>query len=247
MRAGAWTGCDAGSVRFLGRLLLAPLARLVFRPRVIGRRNVPRQGGVLIASNHLAFIDSIVLTLVARRSVSFMAKSAYFTGRGLKGRLQRAFFSGVGAVPVERGAGSAAQAALDAGLRVLEAGEAFSIYPEGTRSRDGRLYRGRTGVAWLALTAGVPVVPVGLVGTDRMQPGGKGPIRFARVTVRFGEPMDLSAFGPATSGRARREATDAVMAAIQQLSGQEQAGVYNEPPPATIRERVSRMLHPERR
>jgi 1-acyl-sn-glycerol-3-phosphate acyltransferase len=165
----------------------------------------------------------------------------------VKGGLQRAFFGGVGAVPVERGAGSAAQDALDAGLKVLEAGDAFSIYPEGTRSRDGRLYRGRTGVAWLALTAGVPVVPVGLVGTDEMQPGGKGPIRFARVTVTFGEPLDLSRFGPATSGKARREATDAVMAAIQRLSGQEPAGVYNEPPPATVRERVSRLLHPERR
>jgi 1-acyl-sn-glycerol-3-phosphate acyltransferase len=240
-------GMRRWGVRFFSRLLLSPLARLVFRPKVIGRRNVPKRGGVLIASNHLAFIDSIVLTLVARRSVSFMAKSAYFTGRGLKGRLQRAFFGGVGAVPVERGAGSAAQDALDAGLRVLEAGEAFSIYPEGTRSRDGRLYRGRTGVAWLALTAGVPVVPVGLIGTDRMQPGGKGPIRFARVTVTFGEPLDLSHFGPATSGRARREATDAVMAEIHRLSGLAPAGVYNEPPATTVRERVSRILRRERR
>ncbi|WP_255513356.1 1-acyl-sn-glycerol-3-phosphate acyltransferase [Homoserinibacter sp. GY 40078] len=234
-------------MRFLARLVLAPLARLIFRPRVVGRRNVPRRGGVLLASNHLAFIDSIVITLVARRSVSFMAKSAYFTGRGPAGRLQRGFFRGVGAVPVERGAGSAAQDALDAGLRVLQEGEAFSIYPEGTRSRDGRLYRGRTGVAWLALTAGVPVVPVALVGTDRMQPGGAGPIRFARVTVRFGEPIDLSVYGPATSGRARREATDAVMAAIQRMSGQEAAGVYNEPPATTVRERVGRLLHRERR
>jgi len=234
-------------MRFLSRLILSPLARVLFRPRVIGRKNVPKRGGVLLASNHLAFIDSIVITLVSRRSVAFMAKSAYFTGRGLRGRLQRGFFSGVGAVPVERGAGSAAQDALDAGLRVLEAGDAFSIYPEGTRSRDGRLYRGRTGVAWLALTAGVPVVPVALIGTDEMQPGGKGPIRFAKVTVRFGEPIDLSSYGPATSGRARREATDAVMAAIQRMSGQEAAGVYNEPPPANVRERVSRILHPERR
>jgi 1-acyl-sn-glycerol-3-phosphate acyltransferase len=234
-------------MRFLSRLILSPLARLLFRPRVIGRKNLPKNGGVLLASNHLAFIDSIVITLVSRRSVAFMAKSTYFTGRGVRGRMQRAFFSGVGAVPVERGAGSAAQDALDAGLRVLEAGDAFSIYPEGTRSRDGRLYRGRTGVAWLALTAGVPVVPVALTGTDEMQPGGKGPIRFARVTVRFGEPIDLSSFGPATSGRARREATDAVMAAIQRMSGQELAGVYNEPPPANVRERVSRILHPERR
>lgn len=234
-------------MRFLSRLLLSPLARLVFRPKVVGRRNVPKHGGVLLASNHLAFIDSIVLTLVARRSVSFMAKSAYFTGTGPKGWLQKMFFSGVGAVPVERGAGSAAQDALDAGLRVLEAGEAFSIYPEGTRSRDGRLYRGRTGVAWLALTAGVPVVPVALIGTDDMQPGGKGPVRFAKVTVKFGAPMDLSMYGPASSGRARREATDAVMAEIQRMSGQEFAGVYNEPPAATVREKVGRLLGVERR
>ncbi|QEO09164.1 1-acyl-sn-glycerol-3-phosphate acyltransferase [Protaetiibacter larvae] len=239
--------CESGVMRFLSRLILSPLARLIFRPRVIGRRNVPKHGGVLLASNHLAFIDSIVITLVARRSVAFMAKSSYFTGRGVTGALQRGFFGGVGAVPVERGAGSAAQDALDAGLRVLEAGDAFSIYPEGTRSRDGRLYRGRTGVAWLALTAGVPVVPVAITGTDDMQPGGKGPIRMARVTVQFGEPIDLSAFGPATSGRARREATDAVMAAIQRMSGQVEAGVYNEPPATTVRERVSRILHPERR
>lgn len=234
-------------MRFFGRLLLAPLARLAFRPKVVGRRNVPKAGGVLFASNHLAFIDSVVITLVAPRSVSFMAKSAYFTGKGLKGALQRAFFTAIGAVPVERGAGSAAQDALDAGLRVLEAGDAFSIYPEGTRSRDGRLYRGRTGVAWLALTAGVPVVPVGLIGTDRMQPGGKGGIRFAKVTVKFGEPMELSSFGPATSGRARREATDAVMAEIQKLSGQELAGEYNEPPAATVREKVGRFFRRERR
>lgn len=234
-------------MRFLSRLLFSPLARLVFRPKVVGRRNVPKHGGVLLASNHLAFIDSIVLTLVARRSVSFMAKAAYFTGRGPKGLLQRAFFSGVGAVPVERGAGSAAQDALDAGLRVLDAGDAFSIYPEGTRSRDGRLYRGRTGVAWLALTAGVPVVPVALIGTDDMQPGGKGPVRFAKVTVTFGEPMDLSVFGPASSGRARREATDAVMEQIQKMSGQEFAGVYNEPPATTVREKVGRFFRAERR
>jgi 1-acyl-sn-glycerol-3-phosphate acyltransferase len=234
-------------VKFLSRVLLAPLARLVFRPRIIGRRNVPKSGGVLLASNHLAFIDSVVITLVARRSVSFMAKAEYFTGSGLRGWLSRSFFSGVGAVPVERGAGAAAQEALDAGLEILQAGNAFSIYPEGTRSRDGRLYRGRTGVAWLALTAGVPVVPVALIGTDKLQPEGGSGLRWARVTVEFGEPMDLRGFGPASSGRARREATDAIMAQIGRMTGQELAGVYNEPPPATVRERVSRWFGRERR
>ncbi|HWR84735.1 MAG TPA: lysophospholipid acyltransferase family protein [Rhodoglobus sp.] len=234
-------------MKLLARLLLAPLARLVFRPKVIGRRNMPKTGGVLVASNHLSFIDSVVITLVARRSVSFMAKSSYFAGRGVRGALSRGFFRGVGAVPVERGAGQAAQAALDAGLGILRSGDAFSIYPEGTRSRDGRLYRGRTGIAWLALTAGVPVVPVALIGTDRLQPADTNRIRFARVTVQFGEPMDLSRFGSADSGRARRQATDAVMAEIARMSGQEVAGVYNEPPPATVRDRVRRWFRRERR
>lgn len=246
MPARACAPCQSWTMRFFSRLLLAPLARLIFRPRVIGRRNVPAKGGVLLASNHLAFMDSIVITLVARRSVSFMAKAEYFTGRGAKGWLSRTFFSSVGAVPVDRESSRAAQEALDAGLEVLRDGNAFSIYPEGTRSRDGRLYRGRTGVAWLALTAGVPVVPVALRGTDELQPGGSGMIRRARVQVEFGEPIDLSVFGPATSGRARREATDAVMAAIQAMSGQQVAPQYNEPPPASARERARRLFHRER-
>lgn len=234
-------------MKFFSRLILAPLARLVFRPKVIGRGNVPKTGAVILASNHLAFIDSVVITLVARRSVSFMAKSEYFTGTGFKGWLSRSFFSGVGAVPVQRGAGQAAQEALDAGLEILNKGDAFSIYPEGTRSRDGRLYRGRTGVAWLALTAGVPVVPVGLVGTDELQPEGGGAIRMAKVSVEFGMPMDLSQYGPATSGRARREATDAVMAQIARMTGQDLANAYNEPPATTVRERVGRFFRRERR
>lgn len=234
-------------MKFFSRVFLAPLARIIFRPKVIGRKNVPKSGAVILASNHLAFVDSIVITLVARRSVSFMAKAEYFTGKGFKGFVSRNFFSGVGAVPVERGAGQAAQDALDAGLGILEKGDAFSIYPEGTRSRDGRLYRGRTGVAWLALTAGVPVVPVALTGTNELQPEGSGGIRLAKVTVEFGRPLDLRGFGPATSGRARREATDAIMAEIGRMSGQVLADAYNEPPPATARERVGRWFRRERR
>jgi len=234
-------------VKFFSRVFLAPLARIVFRPKVIGRKNVPKTGAVILASNHLAFVDSIVITLVARRSVSFMAKSEYFTKPGFAGLISRNFFSGVGAVPVDRGAGQAAQEALDAGLGILAKGDAFSIYPEGTRSRDGRLYRGRTGVAWLALTAGVPVVPVALIGTDELQPEGGRGIRMARVSVEFGKPLDLSSFGDAASGRARREATDAIMAEIGRMSGQELANAYNEPPAATVRERVSRFLRRERR
>lgn len=226
----------------LGRAVVAPLARLLWRPEVVGRKNVPKRGPVILASNHLSFIDSPTITLLAPRKVSFLAKQEYFTGTGFRGAVSRAFFSGIGAIGVERGAGAAAQQALDLGLARIEAGEAFAIYPEGTRSLDGRLYRGRTGVAWLALTSGAPVVPVALTGTEHVQPVGSRVPRLARVRIEFGEPMDLSGFGAASSGRARRQATDAVTAAIQALSGQEPAGVYNEPP-TTIVERVKRMLH----
>ena len=229
-------------LKFLARLLAAPLARLVFRPRIIGRSNVPKRGPVLLASNHLSFIDSIVITLVAPRSVSFLAKADYFTGTGVKGWLSRSFFTSIGAVPVVRGAGQAAQESLDAGLDILSGGDAFAIYPEGTRSLDGRLYRGRTGVAWLALTAKVPVVPVALTGTERLQPVGSRRIHLHRITVEFGEPLDLSRHGEAKSGRARRHATDEVMAAIARMSEQELANIYNEPPAETIGERVRRVF-----
>lgn len=233
-------------LKVLARATLAPFGRALFRPTIIGRENVPARGPVIIASNHLSFADSIVITLVAPRSVSFLAKASYFTGSGMRGRLSKAFFSGVGAIPVERESAAAAQDALDAGLSVLESGDAFSIYPEGTRSLDGRLYRGRTGVAWLALTSGAPVVPVALTGTENLQPVGSSVPRLAKVTVQFGEPLDLSAHGSATSGRARRAATDEIMAAIHALSGQELAGVYNEPPAASVGERVHRFFHRER-
>jgi len=234
-------------LKLLSRVLIAPLARLIFRPRVLGRSNVPKSGPVIIASNHLSFADSVVITLVAPRSVSFLAKASYFTGTGVKGAMTRALFTGVGAVPVVRGAGAAAQAALESGLEVLKRGDAFSIYPEGTRSLDGRLYKGRTGVAWLALTSGAPVVPVALTGTQNLQPVGSSRPRLAKVTVEFGAPLDLGRHGPAESGRARREATDEIMAAIHAMSGQELAGVYNEPPPANVSERVRRLFRRERR
>jgi 1-acyl-sn-glycerol-3-phosphate acyltransferase len=223
---------------FLSRVVLVPLVRLLWRPRVVGRRNVPRRGAVILASNHLSFMDSVVITLMAPREVSFLAKNAYFTGTGLKGRLSRSFFSGIGAIGVERGAGAAAQQALDLGLGRLT----FAIYPEGTRSLDGRLYKGRTGVAWLALTSGAPVVPVALTGTQELQPVGATVPRLRRFTVEFGEPIDLSHHGDAKSGRARRHATDEVMAAIQRLSGQEEAGTYNEPPTPSVVERVRRAI-----
>jgi len=222
------------------RLTLGPLARVLFRARIVGRKNVPKSGPVILASNHLSFIDSVVITLFAPRPVSFLAKDTYFTGEGLKGFVSRTFFTSIGAIPVKRGAGQAAQEALDAGLGLLHEGEAFAVYPEGTRSRDGRLYRGKTGVAWLALNAGVPVVPVALTGTDKVQPIGSKGIRPAKVTIQFGEPLNLSHHGKADSGRARRHATDEVMEAIAAMSGQERAEGYNEPPATTFVEKVRR-------
>jgi 1-acyl-sn-glycerol-3-phosphate acyltransferase len=173
----------------------------------------------------------VVIPAVAPRKVVFLAKSDYFTGPGVKGLLSRAWFEGMGMLPVDRDDTKAALASLDIALEVLGRGEAFGIYPEGTRSRDGRLYRGRTGVAHLALTAGVPVVPVGLTGTEKVQPVGSSRPRVVPITVAFGEPIDFTGrFAGVPSGRARREATDEVMAAVQRLTGQVEAGVYNERP-----------------
>ena len=213
-----------------GRVVVVPFARALYRPRVIGRDNVPKSGAVILASNHLSFIDSVVIPVVSPRPVQFLAKSHYFEGPGFSGWIKRTFFTAIGAVGVRRGAGKDSQDALELSREILNGGNAFALYPEGTRSRDGRLYRGRTGVAWLALTTGAPVVPVGLVGTERLQPVGAKMPTFTRVTVAFGSPIDVSSFGPASSGRARREATDAIMAEIQRLSGQVEAGVYNEAP-----------------
>ena len=209
--------------------IVPPIARAVWRPTVEGIEHVPRSGPVLIASNHLSFTDSLVIPIVAPRKVVFLAKSEYFTSPGIKGRLSKTWFEGLGMVPVDRDDTRAAIDSLDIALEVLRRGEAFGIYPEGTRSRDGRLYRGRTGVAQLALTAGVPVVPVGLIGTADLQPVDARWPRLAKVTVRFGEPLDFTGrFDGVPPGRARREATDEIMDAIHALSGQERVQAYNE-------------------
>jgi 1-acyl-sn-glycerol-3-phosphate acyltransferase len=211
--------------------VVPPLLRAVWRPTVTGAENVPRTGGVLLASNHLSFADSIVIPSVSPRPVHFLAKSDYFTGTGLKGAAQRAWFEGMGMLPVDRDDPQAALGSLEVALEVLNKGEAFGIYPEGTRSRDGRLYRGRTGVAHLALTAGVPVVPVGLRGTAELQPVGSSLPRLAKVTVEFGKPIQVAGrFDGVPLGKARRALTDEVMEAISALSGQDVAGVYNERP-----------------
>jgi 1-acyl-sn-glycerol-3-phosphate acyltransferase len=209
------------------RALLVPVTRLAFRPVVEGREHVPREGPVILAANHLSAVDSFLIPLVSPRQVAFLAKAEYFTRPGVRGRLTGSALSGLGAVAVPRGELRAAQAALETALGVLKEGRAFGIHPEGSRSRDGRLYRGRTGVAWLALASGAPVVPVAVLGTDRIQPVGVRFPRPGRVTVRFGAPLS---FGPpaGSAARARREATDQIMAEIEKLSGQEPAGIYNE-------------------
>jgi len=209
--------------------IVPPLMRAIWRPRVVGLDHVPDSGGVILASNHLSFVDSIAIPAVVKRKVVFLTKSDYFTGSGPKGFVSRAFFEGLGMLPVDRDDSKAAIQSLQTALEVLGRGEAFGIYPEGTRSRDGRLYRGRTGVAHLALTAGVPVVPVGLSGTEHVLAVDSNRMRVVPVTIEFGEPLDFSGrFAGVPLGRARREVTDEIMAAIQRLTGQELAGVYNE-------------------
>ncbi|MGZ5399273.1 MAG: lysophospholipid acyltransferase family protein [Nocardioides sp.] len=211
--------------------LVPPVATLLWRPRVIGLDHVPATGPVILASNHRSFIDSVVIPIVVPRKVVFLAKSDYFEGTGVKGTLCRLWFEGIGMLPVDRDDTKAALASLDTALEVLGRGEAFGIYPEGTRSRDGRIYRGRTGVAHLALTAGCPVVPVGLTGTEDIQPVGATLPRLAKVTVEFGEPLEFTQrYDGVPLGRARREVTDEIMTAIAALSGQEPAGIYNERP-----------------
>jgi 1-acyl-sn-glycerol-3-phosphate acyltransferase len=212
--------------------VVAPVARAVWRPEVTGLENVPPTGGVILASNHLSFADSVVIPVVVPRKVAFLAKSDYFTGTGFKGAVSRAWFEGIGMLPVDRDDSKAALASLDTALEVLARGEAFGIYPEGTRSRDGRLYRGRTGVAHLALTAGVPVVPVGLHGTEKLQPVGSKLPKLVKVSVTFGKPIRVvGRYDGVPLGRARREVTDEIMAAIHQLTGQVLAGVYNDRAP----------------
>jgi 1-acyl-sn-glycerol-3-phosphate acyltransferase len=210
------------------RVLLARLARAVFRPVVEGRENVPRRGPVILAANHLSFLDSVVIPLVAPRPVAFLAKAEYFRKPGLKGWLTRTCLTGIDAIPVQRGGHRGAQRSLELARDVLAAGGAFGIHPEGSRSRDGRIYRGRTGVAWLALASGAPVVPVAVLGTDRIQPVGARLPRVGRITVRFGAPLLFAQPPDGSSGQIRRAVTDEIMVAIQGLSGQVPADGYNE-------------------
>jgi 1-acyl-sn-glycerol-3-phosphate acyltransferase len=210
--------------------VVRPILWLLFRPRVEGGENVPDYGPIIVASNHLSFIDSFIIPLAVPRPVTYIAKADYFSGKGLKGRFVRWFLTNLGHVPVKRGAQRAAMGALEQAVEILDNSGAFAIYPEGTRSPDGRLYRGRTGAGWLVLASGARVLPVGLSGTEKIQPiGASRPRVFGpRPTVRIGEPMDFSHYRDLPPAKARRAITDEIVQTIQKLSGQEYAGVYNE-------------------
>lgn len=217
----------------LARWVVNVVFQLFWRPKIVGRENIPRDGAVIVASNHLSFIDSVVIPLAVPRRVRFLAKAEYFEGRGFGGLVNKIFFTLVDAVPVRRESQRDSMASLELAMDVLRSGSAFGIYPEGTRSRDGRLYRGRTGVGWLAMESGAPIVPVALVGTDKVQPVGARVPRPHPVRIQFGEPIDprpwieaVAANGGA--GRARREITDAVMERIAAMSPQARADAYNE-------------------
>ncbi|MGK5629614.1 lysophospholipid acyltransferase family protein [Streptomyces sp. URMC 123] len=208
-------------------VILGPLLRLMFRPRIEGLEHVPLEGPAIIAGNHLSFSDHFLLPVILSRRITFLAKAEYFTGPGLKGRLTAAFFHSAGQIPVDRSGGRAGQSAIREGLGVLRAGELLGIYPEGTRSHDGRLYKGRVGVATMAIKGRVPVVPCAMVGTFEVQPPGRRLPRVGRVTIRFGEPMDFSRYAGMADERAvLRAATDEIMYAILKLSGQEYVDRY---------------------
>ncbi|TYB50038.1 lysophospholipid acyltransferase family protein [Actinomadura chibensis] len=210
--------------------VVRPILWLLFRPRVVGGEHVPNYGPLIVASNHLSFIDSFIIPLAVPRPVTYIAKAAYFEGGGVKKGFVRWFLTNLGHVPVRRGARRAAMGALEQAAEVLENAGAFAIYPEGTRSPDGRLYRGRTGVGWLVLESGARVLPVALEGTEKIQPiGASLPRVFGpRPTVRIGPPMDFSHYRDLPPAKARRAITDEIVETIQKMSGQEYAAEYND-------------------
>jgi 1-acyl-sn-glycerol-3-phosphate acyltransferase len=208
-------------------VLLGPWLRLIFRPHVEGREHLPRSGAAILASNHLSFSDSIFMPLMVKRRVTFVAKQEYFTGPGLKGFLIKMFFVGAGTIPVDRSGGRAAQAAIDTGLRILADGHLFGIYPEGTRSPDGRLHRGKTGVARMALQSGAPVIPVAMLNADEIQPIGKLIPRIRRARIRFGPPLDFTRYQGMVGDRfIERAVTDEIMYELMTLSGREYVDIY---------------------
>jgi 1-acyl-sn-glycerol-3-phosphate acyltransferase len=213
--------------RLLKYVLLGPVLKLLWPTKVVGAENIPATGGVILAGNHLAVADSFFMPLRVRRRVTFPAKSEYFTEKGLKGRLKKWFFTGIGQIPIDRSGGSAAQAAIQTAIRLLREGNLLGIYPEGTRSPDGRLHKGKTGVARIALEAGVPVVPVAMIGTEKVNPIGSKMWRPRRLEIRFGTPLDFSRYEGLSGDRfVERSITDEIMYALMQLSGQEYVDQY---------------------
>jgi 1-acyl-sn-glycerol-3-phosphate acyltransferase len=218
------------------KVTLGPVLNVAYRPAVDGLEHVPTSGPGILAGNHVSFSDHFFVPLVVDRMVIYLAKADYFTGKGLAGRLTAGFFNAVGQKPVDRSSGRAGLAAIQTAVDVLAEGNLLGIYPEGTRSPDGRLYRGRVGVARLWLESGAPLLPCAVIGTDVVQPPGRRIPRIAPVAVRFGPPMDLERY----AGRKRdallfREVTDDIMKAIQALSGQEYVNVYA----STVKEKLA--------
>jgi 1-acyl-sn-glycerol-3-phosphate acyltransferase len=217
--------------------ILGPILQILFRPWVKGSKNVPNAGGAILASNHLSFSDSIFLPLKVKRPVTFLAKSDYFTGKGVKGALIRWFFKATGQLPIDRSGGKASEDSLNTGLGVLERGLLLGIYPEGTRSPDAKLYRGRTGIARMVLEAKVPVIPVAMIDTEKVQPIGSKYPKIRRVGVIIGEPMDFTRFAGMEGERAvLRAVTDLIVYNIMQLSNQEYEDVYA----STVKNRLAR-------
>ncbi|AEY87936.1 acyltransferase [Streptomyces hygroscopicus subsp. jinggangensis 5008] len=225
-------------------VVLGPLLRVVFRPRIEGLEHVPASGPAIIAGNHLSFSDHFLMPAILKRRITFLAKAEYFTGPGVKGRLTAFFFRSAGQIPVDRSGKEAGQAAIREGLGVLRRGELLGIYPEGTRSHDGRLYKGKVGVAVMALTAGVPVVPCAMIGTFEAQPPGKVVPRVHPVTIRFGEPLDFSRYaGMEREKTVLRAVTDEIVYSILALSGQEYVDEYA----AVVKERQAAEQNAKRR
>ncbi|MEU0666536.1 lysophospholipid acyltransferase family protein [Streptomyces lavendulocolor] len=229
-------------------VFLGPVLRLLFRPRTEGLEHIPEDGAAIVAGNHLSFSDHFLMPVVLKRRITFLAKQEYFTGPGVKGRLTAAFFRSAGQIPVDRSGKEAGQAAIREGLGVLARDELLGIYPEGTRSHDGRLYKGKVGVAVMALRAGVPVIPCAMVGTFEIQPPGQVVPKIKRVRIRFGEPLDFSRYAGMENDRTvLRAVTDEIMYRILALSGQEYVDDYaanvKEAEQATQQRRFPRFRH----
>lgn len=222
---------------FLKNFVLGPILRVLFRPWIRGKHHVPKTGAAILASNHLSFSDSIFLPLKVSRPVTFLAKSDYFTGKGIKGAVVRWFFKATGQLPIDRSGGKASEDSLNTGLGVLERRLLLGIYPEGTRSPDGKLYRGRTGIARMVLQAKVPVVPVAMIDTEKVQRIGQTVPKIRRVGVVMGDPLDFSRFAGMDGERAvLRAVTDRIVYDIMRLSGQQYEDVYA----STVRNRMAR-------